>query len=997
MKINRLLAICVVLVLPLMLWAQEISTDSLVLLAEEISHSTPQELTNRLSYLGLSKEGSEEVLRERLYTYYNITPSLLTQVESESSVTIDHAQKAYLYGTDEPIIVLEGDVQLSLHTDKEATLFAQYVAFDVASQTLSAYKSIRLIYDEGESEDQFEGSVVSLSLKDGSLFISDSKTHFNRTIEEQEEITFFSEASSFQLVRTPYFALYNKGRITTDVQEAYFNIKASTLSMVEGGDLFATNASISLGRVPLLWLPFFYYPGRTLIFNPSFGIDSTKGLFFSATVELYGTYPNIKSDSSLSFSSLMANEESQRGAKEGWIYTADEFQSPLQKWAEQSNSYLALLIDVYEQRGLFMGVESENNLFSKKLKLKGFGALAFSGNHVETLSFSYQIPPFRYGVETSVQFNEKYLKFNAEGSLYSDPLFAKDFKNRLTYFSLSSFESDYSIPTTIQNDVTSTEWLFSLSASLPSTFLSPIIETFSIERLSGKVELSALSQSEGPGYRISSFTLPNLSFKGGGTLLSLKKEGVKAPSKKEEAEENPFFKEWSLLEAYSVEQKERKAASTITTSSLQVAYSLKGNYIESATIAADSSDQSRSIYTRLLSDVTIKGALAPSIVSFTQKFEPLYLLNVDNEKHKEQTTLKSYTDLTIPKLGFTYSLHTTVYNQISQSESQGWLSFDKDSVSRHQAALFYPISIGSSLLEASLSATLSPLPLSFSPSLYYAIGRFSARLTHSITEKEEGEFVHDTMKLTLRYLQTKLLDLSFATSYRWKLLDKSYSDPLLLESRGTLTLFNSILKVSEQIVVDFNEHRIDRFLLSTTTPYASLSIHGGGSFEHVSFDLLDTSLSIPKVEKRWWLGRISLSFSLELSYKHSFIDQSASLFGLKTALNFSIAQFLSLDIALHSVNKGFHQYNSFKEVWDDLLRSFDFFGEGRMQTQFTMESIEISLIHYMRDWDLHCKYSSSVVLSDSQWKWSPTFSLYVMWKVIPEIKIDRQFDLTNTI
>jgi hypothetical protein len=70
-------------------------------------------------------------------------------------------------------------------------------------------------------------------------------------------------------------------------------------------------------------------------------------------------------------------------------------------------------------------------------------------------------------------------------------------------------------------------------------------------------------------------------------------------------------------------------------------------------------------------------------------------------------------------------------------------------------------------------------------------------------------------------------------------------------------------------------------------------------------------------------------------------------------------------------------------------------GDGRRNTQFTIEAIEFNLVHHMADWDLHCKYEGSVVLSDMEWRWHPVFSIYLNWKAIPEIEVDRQFELGN--
>ena len=53
-------------------------------------------------------------------------------------------------------------------------------------------------------------------------------------------------------------------------------------------------------------------------------------------------------------------------------------------------------------------------------------------------------------------------------------------------------------------------------------------------------------------------------------------------------------------------------------------------------------------------------------------------------------------------------------------------------------------------------------------------------------------------------------------------------------------------------------------------------------------------------------------------------------------------------------------------------------------------SMSAELVHYMKDWNLHCKYNASVVLSDGSWVWEQTASFYVQWVAIPDIKLQRE-------
>ena len=81
-----------------------------------------------------------------------------------------------------------------------------------------------------------------------------------------------------------------------------------------------------------------------------------------------------------------------------------------------------------------------------------------------------------------------------------------------------------------------------------------------------------------------------------------------------------------------------------------------------------------------------------------------------------------------------------------------------------------------------------------------------------------------------------------------------------------------------------------------------------------------------------------------------------------------------------------------KEMWDDLLRSFDLFGEGRYNTNFNMSSLSFEVVHYMSDWELHCNYSTSVVLSQNVYTFVPEFSIYLSWNILPDLSIDRSWE-----
>ena len=63
-----------------------------------------------------------------------------------------------------------------------------------------------------------------------------------------------------------------------------------------------------------------------------------------------------------------------------------------------------------------------------------------------------------------------------------------------------------------------------------------------------------------------------------------------------------------------------------------------------------------------------------------------------------------------------------------------------------------------------------------------------------------------------------------------------------------------------------------------------------------------------------------------------------------------------------------------------------------MNTQFNMESLDVELVHYMGDWDLHLRYMASLQSSGSDYGWVSTFAVYLRWRTIPDLKVDQTWE-----
>ena len=120
-------------------------------------------------------------------------------------------------------------------------------------------------------------------------------------------------------------------------------------------------------------------------------------------------------------------------------------------------------------------------------------------------------------------------------------------------------------------------------------------------------------------------------------------------------------------------------------------------------------------------------------------------------------------------------------------------------------------------------------------------------------------------------------------------------------------------------------------------------------------------------------------------------------------MEFAVAEFLSLKFSVKSSNRSFYRYIvdgsfSFDSMLEDLIRSFDFFGNGRKSTGFNMSSFNVELVHYMRDWNLCMSVEGSLKAQrNGKLAWSPVYKVYVKWNAIPELKVEKTVDTSKEV
>ena len=420
-------------------------------------------------------------------------------------------------GDDE--IVLKGAVSLSVSKDSvTTTISADYVTYNRATDMLYANGNITLS-QTGSSAGEQNISANTLLFNTSTL---EGIFDGGKVIQTQSDAINLPSGSTL-IVASDIFGRDSSGTIDfknaeltfCDNENPHWKIWASNIWLLPGGEFAFFNAILTIGSLPLLYLPAFYYPKDELIFNPAFGYHERKGYYFQTTTYLYGRKPlNTESSSddddiTAGLFNFMKSTTLKDQVREGLVlhnldtdYTGD------------TTNYFKIEGDYYSNLGIKIGADG---VFKPKKYISNISGnldLGFSNtifeNSSQYLPYSpsgkiYQDSsnfmglelPFRYGANFKLSMSKPFT-LNISLPIYSDPYFEGDFGERSEYidwigFLMSSSEDDDETST---STVSSFTWSASASYTLPlPDFLKPFVTSVSLSELSSSLAFSSKSRT----------------------------------------------------------------------------------------------------------------------------------------------------------------------------------------------------------------------------------------------------------------------------------------------------------------------------------------------------------------------------------------------------------------------------------------------------------------------------------------------------------------------
>jgi hypothetical protein len=476
-------------------------------LLTELSTAGFYELAARARELGLSDAGAAEELRARLYAHYGLKAPAAGA--AGRIVTIEKAARASYAKVEEGeggIVRASGGVVLGLveANGDSHRIEADSIAFDRTRSTLTARGRVRYERKSGTTIEVFSGEALSANLDDWSGVFIDGKMRRAGEATASGERGLVIAADTI-LRRSSDVMVLEDGVISScDAEDPHYSVRAGRVWLLGDKEWAVSDALFSLGNVPLLWLPFFYYPGDEIVFHPVIGFRSREGTFLQTTTYLVGHKPAKKETTSiLSFKQSGADKPTELKGL---------FLRRVAGPAPKDEGTLKAMADVYSGLGAFAGIQGSFPKAAFLDKTDFFAGLGLSRTLYPTSSGFYspyfadgnwasvwngsdflglRVPYLRYGLDLTASLRSGGLTATLALPLYSDPYFDQDFRNRtedMDWMRLLSASADTSTSPSIRSTLSPS---FTSSLSLKPKGLDPWLSSVEISRLGASMTLPA--------------------------------------------------------------------------------------------------------------------------------------------------------------------------------------------------------------------------------------------------------------------------------------------------------------------------------------------------------------------------------------------------------------------------------------------------------------------------------------------------------------------------
>ena len=482
----------------------------------EIKTSTLSELAYWCRTLGLSESGTREELSRRLREHFFIREETKKE-ENQKVITIESAQTSEYFSIDvidEDYARLRGDVVISLKDgDKIHKISANEILFNRTRNILTASGGVIYEKIDGSSIETFRGESITVNIDNWASNFLDGSSE--KKLDSDGTAYLFS-GRVISRSDEEVTILRNAQISSATNEEALWSINASKLWLLPGSDFAIFNAVLKVGEIPLMYIPFFYFPGDEMVFHPVIGYRSREGAFVQTTTYLIGQPKSDPSEQS-SITRILGNTNDKEKELQGLF-----LRSTGKKIVDQNTISLKALIDYYVNLGAYIGLDftaprkgilnpTEISLgvgFTRTISQLGGSYTPYITNEDGYYDGSYdwnqsnlfsELVPFRYRMKFQSSIGGRYGGLAWSFPFYSDPFVDRDFLNRaetMDWMNMIQQGAAFDEENVSEAEIGDYRWHVNgnLNPSLP--VLSPAISRISITNLSTTLSFRTLRDDD---------------------------------------------------------------------------------------------------------------------------------------------------------------------------------------------------------------------------------------------------------------------------------------------------------------------------------------------------------------------------------------------------------------------------------------------------------------------------------------------------------------------
>ena len=541
---------------------EPVLTREMQIIEGDIKSSTLGELAVWCRTLGLSEGGTREELTKRIREYYEIPEPSGRSTRNKKEITIESAQTTHKFTIDvinEDYARLRGDVYITLKDGNSIhRIKASDILFNTTRNIITASGGVVYEKVDADKTETFRGENITVNIDNwASVFLDGSSTM------ESEGTSYLFSGKVISRTDQDVTILRQAEITSTVADEAYWSISASKLWLLPGSDFAIFNAVLKVGEIPVLYIPFFFFPTDQLIFHPVIGYRSREGGFVQTTTYILGQPKSNPAEAS-SLSRILGNSNDMQLEREGLF-----LRSTGKKVVDPNEISLKAMIDYYVNLGAYFGIDlavPKRGILNPLDFTLGIGltrTVSFLGegqytpynmdgsveeNHSNLFSVSV---PFRYRMRFKSSISGSIGTLTWDFPFYSDPFVDRDFLNRAESMDwMNMLQQGAAVEDTVtpETELQSYSWHVTGNINRAFTLFAPYISRMALNTMSTtlsfkKIEDKSVSDSNPNRYFFApdKWTIISLSGAMSGNPLSLGSSSAKPADTTAKERRDPLF------------------------------------------------------------------------------------------------------------------------------------------------------------------------------------------------------------------------------------------------------------------------------------------------------------------------------------------------------------------------------------------------------------------------------------------------------------------------